>query len=94
MPVAFELPALKITAFESDEYHLSTDHIIVRIEGQLVILDVVYSVISCLLVCLFFRTDRRYSTQPVWKDITEGTFFSVFFQSQLSIKIYVRNTGR
>ncbi len=67
MPVAFELPALKITAFESDEYHLSTDHIIVRIEGQLVILDVVYSVISCLLVCLFFRTDRRYGTSRCGK---------------------------
>ena len=94
VPVAFELPALKITAFKSDEYHLSTDHIIVRIEGQRVILDIVYGIFSCLLVCLFFRTDRGYGTQPVWKDITEGTLFSVFLQPQLSIKIYVRSTGR
>lgn len=94
MPVAFRLPTLKITAFKSDEYHLSADHIIVWIEGQIVILDIVYSVISCFLVCLFFRADGRYGTQPVGKDITEGTLFSVFLQPQLSIKIYVRSTGR
>ena len=87
MPVALELPSGEVAAFEGDVYHLLTDHVFIRIEGQILVLDIIDGVFLPVLICLLLGPYRGYRTQTVREYILKGRFLAMLLQAQLGVQV-------
>ena len=87
MPVALELPSGEVAAFEGDVYHLLTDHVFIRIEGEILVLDIIDGVFLPVRIGLLLGPYRGYRTQTVREYILKGRFLAMLLQAQLGVQV-------